>query len=90
MKRDSIYLYLSLFLPDIFVISDHKVNSINSEVQINCSSEQMKLLNASGNNIENISFPFTITVDSPSKQGKYICIDKDKSLKEIHYVFIPG
>ncbi len=37
-----------------------------------------------------LELPHIITVDSPSKQGKYVCIDSNGDLKEIHYIIIQG
>ena len=43
-----------------------------------------------GDSNHSLQLPHMITVDSPSKQGKYMCIDLNGDLKEIHYIVIQG
>ena len=71
-------------------ISDHIVETFNAVVEINCTDET-NLLHDTSHSSESIEFPLSVIVNSPSKQGKYVCIDQNNNmLKEIHYIQVKG
>ena len=81
--------FVLLSSDDEVKVSDHLVIDRGAVIEINCSYGQ-ELWSSTDNDTDSLSFPFVVTVDSSSKQGKYVCIDQEKKLKEIHYIFIPG
>ncbi len=70
-------------------ISDHIVNTINTIVEISCN-DTTDLLYDANNSSESLDYPLSVIVDSPSKQGKYVCVDQSNNLTTIHYILIEG
>ena len=70
-------------------ISDHIVNTINTIVEISCN-DTTDLLYDANNSSESLDYPLSVIVDSPSKQGKYVCVDQSNNLTAIHYILIEG
>ncbi len=70
-------------------ISDHIVNTINTIVEISCN-DTTDLLYDANNSSESLDYPISVIVDSPSKQGKYVCVDQSNNLTAIHYILIEG
>lgn len=72
-------------------ISNHIVQNHSETVSVNCSTNGEQLYSADVNStISHVEMPYKVIVKSSANQGKYVCINEQNRLAEIHYISIKG